>query len=103
MKYLVTYHGGGMPSDAAAADQARQAFGQWASGLGPALVDPGAPLALSRTVTSSAVHEGQTEAPISGYSIVEAHDLDAAVDLVRGHPFVARGGSLQVSEVASVG
>jgi hypothetical protein len=29
--------------------------------------------------------------------VLEARDIDAAVALVRDHPFVQRGGSLQVS------
>ena len=37
----------------------------------------------------------------SGYSVLEAADLDSAIDLVRSHPFVARGGSLQVSEAVT--
>jgi hypothetical protein len=34
---------------------------------------------------------------VSGYSIVQAADLDSASSLVKDHPFVSRGGSLQVS------
>jgi hypothetical protein len=102
MKYLVTYHGGGMPTDPAAAERARQAFVQWATGLGVALVDPGAPLANSRTVTGGGVADGQAASAVSGYSIIEAGSLDEAVDLVRSHPFVGRGGALQVSELAQI-
>jgi hypothetical protein len=35
--------------------------------------------------------------PPNSYSILQAADLDGAVALVKGHPFVGRGGSLQVS------
>jgi hypothetical protein len=38
------------------------------------------------------------EGRVGGYSILRADDMDAAVDLVRDHPFVSRGGSLTVSE-----
>jgi len=103
MRFLVTYHGGGMPADPVAAEGARQAFMEWAAGVGPALIDPGAPLAMSKTVSPDGVTDGQSQALVSGYSIVEAGSLDDAVGLVRGHPFVARGGSLQVSEVAAIG
>jgi hypothetical protein len=34
---------------------------------------------------------------MGGYSVLEAADLDSAVGLVKSHPFVGRGGSLQVS------
>ena len=43
------------------------------------------------------------EASIGGYTILEAGGLDEAVRLVRSHPFLTRGGSLQVSEAVSVG
>lgn len=103
-KYLVTYHGGeGMPTDPAAAQQMMQAFMKWASGVGAALVDPGAPLAAAKTVTAGDTSDGQSVATIGGYSILEAADLDAAVGLVRSHPFLSRGGTLQVSEAVNLG
>jgi len=102
--YLVTYHGGpGMPSDPAAAQQMLAAFQTWAGGVGSALRDPGAPLGPAKTVSSDSVRDGQTEAAVGGYTILEAGSLDEAVELVRAHPFLERGGSLQVSEAAAVG
>jgi hypothetical protein len=73
------------------------AFGAWVEKTGKALVDPGAPLGPAKTVSSTAVKDGAAGGPMGGYSLIEADDIDAAVDLVRGHPFVSRGGSLQVS------
>jgi len=55
-KYLVTYHGGeGMPSSTDARQQVLAAFGAWAASVGDAMVDPGAPLTLVKTVSSRAV------------------------------------------------
>jgi hypothetical protein len=102
--YLITYHGGpGMPSDPAAAQQMLAAFQAWAAGVGPAMRDGGAPLGAAKTVSADSAVDGQTEAAIGGYTIVEAASLDDAVALVRTHPFLSRGGSLQVSEALSVG
>lgn len=95
-KFLVTYHGMGEP----APDQAQQAmaaFMAWASSVGDALVDPGAPLGPAKTVSSGSVSDSHADGPAGGYSILEAADLDSAVELVKGHPFIGRGGSLQVS------
>ena len=97
--YLITYHGGpGMPSDPQAAQQMISAFQAWVAEVGGAMRDPGAPLAAAKTVTADAETEGQSEAPIGGYTILEAETLDDAVQIVKSHPFLARGGSLQVSE-----
>ncbi len=96
-KFLVTYHGAGMPETAEGREQAMAAFMAWAAKTGPALADPGAPLGEARTVSASAVSADAPAGPVAGYSVLEADDLDAAVALVSDHPFVARGGSLQVS------
>jgi hypothetical protein len=102
--YLVTYHGGpGMPSDPQAVEQMLGAFRAWVAEVGPAMHDPGAPLAAARTVSADGEAEGQRDAAIGGYTVLEAGSLDEAVSLVRSHPFLARGGSLQVSEAAAVG
>jgi len=96
-KFLVTYHGGSQPDSPEAAQQVMTAFMAWAQKTGSALVDPGAPLGPSKVVSSTAVTDGAAEGPCGGYSIIEADDLDAAVALVADHPFVGRGGALQVS------
>ena len=100
-RFLVTYHGGGMPESEEERQQAMAAFGAWVGATGKALVDPGAPLGPSRTVSAGSVTDGRAAEPFNGYSVLEAADLDAAVDLVRSHPYVERGGSLQVSEAVT--
>ena len=101
-KFLVTYHGAGAPSPEEA-QQAMAAFMAWAQSVGTALVDPGAPLGPRKTVSSGSVTDRPAEGPAGGYSILEAADLDNAVGLVRDHPFVGRGGSLEVSQAVSPG
>jgi hypothetical protein len=96
-KFLVTYHGGTEPDSPEAAQQVMAAFMAWAQKTGSALVDPGAPLGPAKVVSSTAVTDGAAEGPVGGYSIIKADDLDAAVALVADHPFVGRGGELQVS------
>ena len=101
-KFLVTYHGAGDPSPEEA-QEAMAAFMAWASSAGEALVDPGAPLGAAKTVSAVSVSDGPADGPAKGYSILQAADLDSAVALVKDHPFVSRGGSLQVSTAALPG
>ncbi len=98
-RFLVTYHGGGMPSDPALAQQARAAFGEWVAKAGKAVIDPGAPLRPGIRVSNG---DQTPEVAIGGYSILEAATLADAVDILRSHPFVARGGTLQVDEAIAV-
>jgi hypothetical protein len=102
--YLITYHGGpGMPTDPEAAKQMLAAFQAWVTEVGSAMKDPGAPLGAAKTVSAASEADGQTAAPIGGYTVLEAATLDQAVGLVRSHPFLSRGGSLQVCEAINVG
>ena len=100
-KFLVTYHGAGAPRNEEEMQRAMAAFMAWVDQVGPALVDPGAPLGGSTVVSGEGVAAGVTDGPAGGYSIVEADDLAAAAELVRDHPFVGRGGALRVSEAVS--
>jgi hypothetical protein len=100
--FLVTYHGGGpMPESAGAREQMMAAFQAWAAGAGDAIIDPGAPLGPRRTVTGSGVSEEPADASLGGYTLLSADSLDDAVKVVVGHPFVSRGGTLQVSQVVA--
>ena len=91
-RYLVTYQG--MPHvDPAQMEQAREAFGNWLRETGDAVVDPGAPTNAVAHVASGA----PVRLEIGGYSIIEAPSEAEAVRLLETHPFVARGGTLQVN------
>jgi hypothetical protein len=100
--FLVTYHGGGgMPASPEAREQMMAAFQAWAASAGDALADPGAPLGPSKIVTSDGVTDGAATERVGGYTVITADSLDDAVAVVKGHPFVGRGGTLQVSEAVS--
>jgi hypothetical protein len=96
-KYLVTYHAGGPPpTDPDALNKMKTAFGAWLTEAGSAVVDPGAPVSAVAQIAKA------TPAPqieIGGYSIVQGPSLDAVRAVLAKHPFVARGGTLQVSEM----
>jgi hypothetical protein len=78
------------------------AFGAWVASVGDAMVDPGAPLAASKSVSPTGSDDGPASGPIEGYTLLRAANLDAAVQLVAQHPFIARGGTLQVSEAVNL-
>jgi hypothetical protein len=100
--FLITYHGGGgMPESAEARDKMMAAFQAWAAGVGDAMIDPGSPLGPRKTVTRDGVSDTAADATLGGYSLISADSLDDAVKAVTGHPFVGRGGTLQVSQAVT--
>jgi hypothetical protein len=98
-KFLVTYHGGKPPANAAAADEIKAAFGAWLQQAGAAVTDPGAPV---RTATNVSSGSATASVEVGGYSVIEAASLGAAVALLETHPFVARGGTLWVHEAVTI-
>ena len=71
------------------ADAVMAKWAQWMEKVGPALSDVGNPFGPS----ASMVDDGSTGTPssLTGYSIVEADSLDAAMGLANGHPYLSEG------------
>ncbi len=98
-KYVLAYHGGTMAEGEAAQAAALAAWGAWFGALGDAVVDGGAPTGAAKTVVADgSATAGGGANPISGYSLINATDLDAAVSLAKGCPILANGGSVEVAE-----
>ncbi|MGO9751022.1 MAG: hypothetical protein ACLP8S_28230 [Solirubrobacteraceae bacterium] len=95
-KFLVTYHRAAMSTDGATVEQARAAIDTWLAAAGSAVIDPGAPV---RALTQLAGDEPEPRSTIDGYSLIQADSIEAASDLLRSHPFLAGGGTLQINEV----
>ncbi len=78
-------------------------WGAWMEQVGPALADVGNPFGPGASV----VDDGSTAPAVSftGYSIVEADDLDSAQSLTDGHPYLSEGKgnySIEVFELMPV-
>ena len=93
-KFLVTYHGPGHPARAEM-ESARKDFMAWLGKAGAAVTDPGAPLGFAGQVCAG---EPEPLAAIIGYSIMEGDSVEAMKDLLASHPFVVRGGTLQINQ-----
>ncbi|UKA62746.1 hypothetical protein [Arthrobacter sp. FW306-04-A] len=97
-KFLVTYHGMGHPTPEMM-EAGREAFRAWVETTGGAVTDPGAPVNFVAQLASG---DPAPAVEIAGYSIIQAESLDAVRALLAEHPFIGRGGTLQVSECLGV-
>ena len=70
----------------------------WRDGLGSAYVHPGMPFSNAVTVSAGAIGEGSGEIPLSGISIVEASDLEAAQKMAKACPHLDIGGDIVVAQ-----
>jgi hypothetical protein len=97
--YLLAYHGGKMADTKDAQAQVMAAWGKWMQTLGPALIDGGNPVSKASTIDSKGTVAASAGAnPVSGYSIIKADTLDAAIKLARGCPVLQGGASIEVCE-----
>ncbi len=96
--YIIAYRGGTKPesSDEGAKHMAK--WKAWVGGLGDAVVNPGTPLGKSRIVSSDGVSNDGGSNPLSGYSIVTADSMDAALEMAKGCPHLDHG-TIEVAEV----
>jgi hypothetical protein len=98
-KYLFVYHGGSRPESKETQAKVMAAWGQWFGSMGKALIDGGNPVGPSSTVrgNGSVVKDGGPN-PTSGYSLVEASSLEAALAIAKGCPLLSAGGSVEVAQ-----
>ncbi len=103
-KYVLTYHGeaGPMPSEPAAIEAIMAEWGAWYGTMGDKLVDGGAPFGAQAAVGPGGSSVA-APASLTGYTIVDAADMDAAVSVAQGCPVLANGHTVQVSEAVDMG
>ena len=99
--FVLLYHGGKTPETPEAGAAVMQAWTTWFSELGDAVLDGGNPPSGSRTIAANGAVTTDAAGP-TGYSIIKADSLDAAVALAKGCPVFAGGASVQVVETNPV-
>jgi len=98
-KYIYVYHGGTAPDSPEESQKVMAEWMAWFGEMGDAVVDGGNPLGISKTVSAGGVADDGGANPASGYTIVNAKDMDAAVAMAKGCPMVKSGnGSVEVAE-----
>jgi hypothetical protein len=101
--YLLAYHGGGMNETEEEQARSMAAWGEWMGVLGAALVDGGKPVGRSVTVGSDgSASPGGGSNPVTGYTVVSAGSIEAAVAMAAGCPILASGGSVEVGEAVDL-
>lgn len=101
--YLLLFHGGGMPQTEAETAAVMQAWNDWFASLGDAVKDQGNPFtpgAAKTIANDGSIAEGGGDA--TGYTIIKADSLDAAVGLAKGCPVLQGGADISVHETFEV-
>ncbi len=105
-KFILLYKGAATPADQMSEEKQNsimQAWKDWMANMGEALVDVGNPMHSGVSV----VDDGSdgTADELSGFSIIQANDVNKAKELVKDHPFLSdKTGkfSVEIFELADV-
>jgi len=102
--YLLLYSGGHMPESEDEQAAVMKAWNEWMHALGEGLKDGGNPFtpAAKTIAADGAVSDGPVGSPASGYSIISADSLDAAVAAAKGCPVLQGGAQISVYETFPV-
>ncbi|WP_421867167.1 hypothetical protein [Motiliproteus sp.] len=98
-QFIFTYHGGRKPESPEEGERMMQEWQHWAAGLGPALINPGNPVGITKVLTAEGPSDMPSPHPIMGFSILEAEDMDQALQLLGDCPHFQLGGTLEISEM----
>jgi hypothetical protein len=107
-KYVFIYHAPMTPAEATPPTPEQMegvmaAWNAWAGKVGDRMVDFGTPLAGGTRVTADGSTSPSTR-EVAGYSILEADDLEGALELARNHPHLSMpdGCEIEVHEAQAV-
>ncbi|MEM6886537.1 MAG: hypothetical protein AAF636_00215 [Pseudomonadota bacterium] len=99
-QFIYVYHGGKTPETEEEGKQEMAAWEKWFEGMGAAVVIPGNPVGMSKTVSASGVEDHGGANPISGSTVVDAADIDGATEMAKGCPILTdASGSIEVAPI----
>ena len=97
--FMIAYYGGNQPGSKEEGMARMGKWKAWVEGLGEAIVNPGTPLPVSKMVTSSNVEDDSDPNSMKGFAVVNAENIEAAVEIAKSDPFLENGGTIRVSQM----
>jgi len=97
-EFIFVYHGGKKPDSPEEGQKEMAKWFAWIEDLGDAMVNPGTPVGMSKTVSADGVTDDGGANPVAGFSVVKAETIDDAVAMAQSCPFIKMG-SIEVAEM----
>ena len=101
-QYIITYLGGNQPSSPEEGKQHFAKYKEWLDSLGDSAVSPANPLKGTSIVNPDGTITTGSKTSMSGFTIIEADSMEAALLIAKACPFLDIGGSLEVSELMQI-
>ncbi len=101
--YVLIYNDGKLPKTDAENEVIMAAWVKWFGDIGAALVDDGNPFGKSAAVNTDGTVQAEAPSGMTGYTILSADSLDAAIEWAKSCPHLSSGGIIEVYETIQVG
>ena len=98
-RYIIVYLGGNQPKNPEEGKKHFAKYMEWLKSLGSSAVSLANPLKNTNTINPNGSVTTGSSSAMSGYTIIKAESIDAAVKVAKNCPFLEIGGSLEVSEL----
>ena len=98
-RFMISYVGGEHPATPEEGKRHFEKYMAWLSGLGDAATSPANPLGNTHVIGPDGDISAGGLTSMSGFTIVEAESMEAALALAADCPFLDIRGSLEVSEL----
>ena len=85
-QYILTYHGGSKPASKEEGEKHMARYHVWLGDLGSAAIVPMQPVLNMQVVSSDGVSDDTSAHSMMGYTIIEADDMDAAIEISKACP-----------------
>jgi hypothetical protein len=101
-KFMLVYLGGNQPSNPEEGKKHFEEYRNWLVSLGDSIVSAANPLNNTHVIHPDGKIEEGSATAMSGFSILEAETIEAAVEMAKACPFKNIGGTLEVSELVEM-
>ncbi len=101
-QYVITYLGGNQPSTPEEGQKHFAKYKEWLSSLGNAVINPANPFKNTHTISPDGNITEGSKTTMSGYTIIDAESIDAALEMAKVCPFLEIEGTLEVSELVQM-
>jgi len=98
--YVLLYTGGGMPATDSERKRITDEWNAWYKKIDKAVVDQGNPFSpMAKYISGDGkIYDGPIGSMITGYTIIKAMSLDAAIQLAKSCPALKSGAKISVYE-----
>ena len=98
-KFVFAYHGGPSSMTPEQGKEHMAAWMAWMESLGGAVIDRGHAVGKSHTASAQGFAKNGGTNPLCGYTLIEANDMDDALEMASKSPHIRVGGTIEVAPV----